>query len=71
MKYMCGCYRCKRCKVGIRLQSQVFIQRENGGWDGILMQDSDACLLHAITFVVEVEKISMEGAQVVKDYKEV
>jgi hypothetical protein len=35
MEYTCCYQRCRGYKVGIRWQSQVFIQHENGGWEGI------------------------------------
>ncbi len=62
MNYICGCQNCKRCKVGIRWQSQVFIQMENGGWEGIVMWDKGVCLLHVIAFTIIVEKMAMEFA---------
>jgi len=71
MDYTCGCQRCKGCKVGIRWQTQVFIQRENGGWEGIVMWDKGVCLPHAITFTITIEKMAMEGApSVVVDYED-
>lgn len=72
MEYTCGCQNCKGCKVGIRWQSQVFIQRENGGWEGIIMWDKGVCLPCAITFTITIEKMAMEGALVVVvDYEDV
>jgi hypothetical protein len=35
MEYTCCYQRCRGYKLGIRWQSQVFIQHENGGWEGI------------------------------------
>jgi hypothetical protein len=50
----------------------VFIQRENGGWEGIVMWDKGVCLSHAITFTITIEKMAMEGIPiVVVDYKDV
>jgi len=62
MEYTCCYQRCKGYKVGIRWQSQVFIQHENGGWEGIVMWQKGACLLCAITFAIEVDKMTMEAA---------
>ncbi len=50
----------------------MFIQREFGGWEGIVMWDKGICLPHTITFAITVEKMGMEGApSVVMDYKDV
>jgi hypothetical protein len=50
----------------------VFIQRENGGWEGIIMWDKGVCLPCAITFTITIEKMAMEGALVVVvDYEDV
>jgi hypothetical protein len=48
----------------------VFIQRENGGWEGIVIWDKGVCLPHAVTFTITIEKMAMEGALVVTvDYE--
>jgi hypothetical protein len=43
----------------------MFIQMENGGWEGIVMWNKGVCLPHVITFTIIVEKMAMECAPVV------
>jgi hypothetical protein len=48
----------------------VFIQRENGGWEGLVMWDKGVCLLHTTTFTITIEKMAMEGAPtIIVDYE--
>ncbi len=48
----------------------MFIQRENGGWEGLVMWDKGVCLLHTTTFTITIEKMAMEGAPtIIVDYE--
>jgi hypothetical protein len=76
----------RRCNIGLRWQSKVFIQIDNREWEDIITWDRGCCIPHPIKFAILSNKITMkdvchcvkkimEGAtnlaKPIKDYDEV
>jgi len=48
--------------VGIQWQSHIFLKRENGGWNNIVMWDKGCCLPCALAFAIQIDKEAMKVA---------
>ncbi len=60
--------------MGIQWQSHIFVRREIGGWENIVMWDKGCCSLHALAFTIQIDKEVMEVTsvfEVARDYDKV
>jgi hypothetical protein len=51
----------RRCNIGLRWQSKVFIQIDNREWENIITWDKGYCIPHAIKFAILSNKMTMKG----------